>query len=88
METNKNIKKIAQEFNKINKYSKAIIKYGTQISLGLLLAGTLIIVLNNRLIPYNSNLRFIGTQITRNSFIILAQVIIGGLLMDYISKRK
>lgn len=88
MYTKKNMKKIVQEFDKINKYSKTIIKYGTQISLGFLLIGTIILISNNRLYPYDNYLRFIGIEISKTSFIILAQAIIGGLLMDYIYRRK
>lgn len=88
MHIKKNVKKIVQEFDKINKYSKAIIKYGTQISLGFLIVGTIILISNNRLFPYDSYLRFIGIEITKTSFIILAQAIIGGLLMDYFDRRK
>ncbi|HHX18070.1 MAG TPA: hypothetical protein GX727_04335 [Clostridium sp.] len=88
MYTKKNIKKIVQEFDKINKYSKAIIKHGTQISLGLLLVGTIILISNNRLFPYDSYLRFIGIEISKNSFVILAQAVIGGLLLDYINRRR
>ncbi|TYQ15568.1 UNVERIFIED_CONTAM: hypothetical protein Cloal_2038 [Acetivibrio alkalicellulosi] len=84
----KNIKKMAQEFNKVNKFSKSIIKYGTQISLALLFAGTIVIVLNHRVLSYNSQLVYIGTLVVRNSFIILAQAIIGGLLIDYITKKN
>ncbi|AUG57793.1 MAG TPA: hypothetical protein DCE02_00255 [Ruminiclostridium sp.] len=88
MYTKKDIKKIVQEFDKINKYSKAIIKYGTQISLGLLLIGTIILVSNNRLIPYDSYLRLIGIEISKASFAILAQAVIGGLVLDYVNRRR
>lgn len=88
MQTKKNIKKIVQEFDKMNKYSKAIIKHGVQISLGLLFTGTVVLISNNRLFPYDSYLRFIGIEITKNSFVILAQAIIGGLLLDYVDRRR
>lgn len=90
MQTNigKNIEKIAQELSKINKLSKSIIKYGTQASLALLSLGTLIIILNQTLLSYDAYLKFVGTLIIKNSFIILAEAIIGGLLIDFITKRS
>lgn len=89
MESNifKNIEKIAQEFNKVNRFSRLIIKHGTQVSLALLFIGTLAVFLYQTLLNVNDYTYFIGTQIIRTSFIILAEAIIGGLLIDYVTKR-
>lgn len=83
----KKIEKIAEEFGKVNNFSKSLIKHGTQVSLILLVLGTLVITMNQSVLNYDDYVEFIGTMIIRNSFVILAEVIIGGLLIDYITKK-
>jgi hypothetical protein len=83
----KNIEKIAKEFNNINSFSKSLIKYGTKISLLLLVLGTLTIILNKTVLNYDDYIEFIGITVIKNSSVILAEVIIGGLLIDFITKK-
>ncbi|NLD47296.1 MAG: hypothetical protein GX660_08855 [Clostridiaceae bacterium] len=84
---NKKIETIAKEFDKVNNFSKSLIKHGTQVSLLLLVLGTLIVLLNQTVLSYDDYVTFVGTSIIKNSFIILAEVIIGGLLIDYMTKK-
>jgi hypothetical protein len=85
---NKNIEKIFSEFYKLNPFTKTVIKRGTQICLTLLILGTVLIFLNHTQFNYDLNYEFIATSIVKNSFTILAEVVIGGLLIDYVFNKK
>lgn len=83
----KNLKKILMELSKLGNFSKAIIKHGTQIFLGILALGTLLIVLNHTVLNYNMYYEFLATSIIKTSFILFAEAVIGGLVIDFIIKR-
>jgi hypothetical protein len=85
--TNKKLSRLISTLDNMNAFPKAIIKYGTRISLALLLAGS-IIILFNHFTGYDAFKSFVGTSIIKNSFSLLAEVIIGGLLIDFVFKKK
>ena len=85
--SNEIIKKFAA-LNDIDKISKAIIKYGSMFFMILLALGTLLIVLNNSVLEYDSYLDFVAKSIVKISFSILAEVIIGALAIDFIMGKK
>ncbi|AEV68717.1 hypothetical protein [Acetivibrio clariflavus] len=93
MQTNK-IKKIAydkimkifEEFRKINSFSMALIKYGTFAALILLSLGISVLILNQTVLDYNSYTKFVATMIIKNSIVLMAEFIIGGLVIDYFVK--
>ncbi len=89
MQTNisKGFEKIFCELNKLNAFTKTVIKHGAQIFLALLALGTLLIVYNHTVHGLDSYFEFISTSIIKSSFVILAEVVIGGLLIDYIFKK-
>lgn len=81
------IEKIFAEFNKLNKFPKAIIKYGIQAFFALFILGTLLVALNHSALDYDFYLELIATTIVKSSFTILAEVVIGGLLIDFVLKK-
>ncbi len=85
---NRNIEKIFSAFDNLNSYTKLVIKRGTQICLVLLVLGTLLMFVNYTNANYDLNFEFIATSIIKSSFTILAEVIIGGLVIDYIFNKK
>ncbi|MCX8130222.1 MAG: hypothetical protein N3I35_09005 [Clostridia bacterium] len=85
---NKGIQKIFTEFYRLNSFTKTVIKRGTQLCLLLLTLGTVMIFLNRVHFSYDSYYEFIATSVIKNSFIILAEVIVGGLLIDYVFNKK
>ncbi|HOQ00435.1 MAG TPA: hypothetical protein PK604_06330 [Acetivibrio clariflavus] len=93
MQTNK-IKKIAcdkimkifEEFKKINNFSMALITHGTVAALILLSLGISVLILNQTVLEYNSYTKFVATMIIKNSIVLMAEFIIGGLVIDYFSK--
>jgi uncharacterized membrane protein len=81
------IKKIFMSFVKLNKITKNIIKYGTLISLALIVLGTILIYVN-RSGHFDVNLDFAATSLVKVSFTLMAEAIIGGILVDYISCKN
>ncbi|WP_010243202.1 hypothetical protein [Acetivibrio cellulolyticus] len=81
------IEKIFEEFTKVNSFSKSLIKYGTLAALVLLGIGTILLILNQTVLDFDSYIKFIGTSIVKNSIVVLAEFIIGGLVIDYFTKR-
>ena len=90
MQTNitKKVEKFCLALDKVSSFPRAIIKYGTQAALALLCTGCLIILINYYKTDYNPYMVFVGTAVIENSFIILAEVIIGGLLIDFFLKKN
>lgn len=84
----KKIEKIFTAFNNMDKFPKAIIKHGLKFFLFLFAVGTLIITYNHTMMDYSSYLEFIGTSVVKSSFIILAEVVIGGLVIDFVFKKN
>lgn len=81
------IEKIFEEFKKVNNFSKSLIKYGAQVALVILSLGVLILILNQTVLDYDSYTKFVGTLIVKNSIVLLAEFIIGGLVIDYFIKK-
>lgn len=83
----KNIEKIRTAFSKMGNLPKALIKYGSYVFLALFLVGTILVLLNNTLLPYNSYFDMVSKAIVTTSFTLAAEAIIGGLVMDFVFKR-
>jgi len=84
----KNLEKIFAEFSKLSIRSKQILKYGVCVFLVLFALGTLLVVINHSFLGFDSNFDLIATTVVRSSFIILAEIVIGALLMDYFFKKN
>ena len=83
----KKIEKIFSSFVKLNKITKLIIKYGTLISVALLIIGTFMILINRYGSTFDVNLDFAATSLVKASFTLMAEAIIGGILVDYIAGK-
>lgn len=83
----KKINKVINELSKLNKHTKLVIRWGGNIFLILFALGTLLIVLNRKTLNYNSYMEFIAMSIIKASFTILAEIIIGGLSIDYVFNK-
>lgn len=84
---NKRVEKILTALNKVNSHTSKVIKYGSLISLIMLTIGTVMIIYNsgNNFDPYFG---FLAKSVISTSFTILAETIIGGLLLDYVFNKK
>lgn len=82
-----NIKKLMNAFNNIDKLPKAFLKYGGFAVLVLFTIGTILVILNHTMLPYNSHFDMISKELVKVSFIVGAEVVIGSLVMDFVFKR-
>lgn len=83
----KNIEKMFNAFGKMEKLPKALIKYGCFVFLGLFLVGTVMVLLNYTVLPWNSYTDLVSKSIVKTSFTIGAEAIIGGLVLDFVFKK-
>ncbi len=83
----KNIEQIMSAFNKMHKFPKALMKFGTYIFVGILVIGMILVILNNTLLQYDPYLDTVSKEIVKTSFIIEAEAIIGSLIMDYVFRK-
>ena len=65
-----------------------IIKAGAIISFVLLILGALLIISNYFFLNQDSFLELIARTLVKNSFTILAEAVIGGLILDYLFKKS
>ena len=84
----KNFEKIYSEFSKLNKWTKKMILLGMHISLAIFALGTFLVVFNRVVLHYDSYFEFVATSVVRSSFTILAEIIIGCLLVDYVFNKS
>jgi hypothetical protein len=80
--------KIINRFKNLGKLPTAIIKYGSVISLLLFTAGTALFIYNKAGTDYTTYTEFVSMSIVECSFTILAESIIGGLLIDFVLGSK
>jgi len=84
----KNIEKIFLALQSLDSYPKSIIKHGARIFLLIFAAGTFLVVYNHALLNFDLYFEFVAKSIIKNSFVVLAEIVIGALLIDYIFKKK
>ena len=78
------VKKIIKNLNSLNPLSNKIILYGSIIALILCSAGITIMAYNN-IIANQISLYKIGSSMIYNSIVLFAQMVIGGLVIDFFS---
>lgn len=83
----RNIKKFMNAFNSIDKLPKAFLKYGSLAFLVLFTIGTVLVILNHTILPYNHDFDMVSKELVKKSFIIGAEAVIGSLVMDFVFKR-
>lgn len=74
--------KIVESLNKVNSFSKSIIKYGCYIALFFGIIGMLLINYNN-MIAQKVELYTIGSSMIYTGAVFFAQMVIGGLIIDF-----
>lgn len=85
---NKKIKRIFFELNNIGKNAKIIIKYGSQAAMALFALGTVLVVLNHSAQNFDPYKEFLAVSIVKSSFTLLAEAIVGGILVDFFLKKS
>jgi len=87
LKKNGSMEKIYNELCKLNKHTVNFIRIGADIFISLFASGTLLSVLNRFIFNHNPYKEFLATSIISSSFIVLAEIIIGCLLIDYAFNR-
>jgi uncharacterized membrane protein YesL len=80
----KNTNKILAAFNGMHKTSKILIKSGLFVFLALFVTGSVLVILNNTVLPYDPHFDMVSKELVKTSFILAAEAIIGGVVMDYV----
>lgn len=81
------IEKIYNELCKLNKHTVRFIRIGANIFISLFASGTLLSVLNRFVFNHDPYKEFLATSIINSSFTVLAEVIIGCLLIDSVFNK-
>lgn len=84
----KGIERIFTSFDSLNSLTKTMIKYGIQTFFALFALGVFLVAYTHTSLNGDSYFEFIATSIVKSSFTILAEVIIGGLIIDFIFKKS
>ncbi len=84
----KNIKKLFEAFEKIDKFPRLLICYGFKFILLILIIGAFSFLINQNSISPDLSLYIFSTSLIKSSYTILAEIVIGSLVIDYIIKNK
>lgn len=84
---NKNLERVYTAFNNLSILSRKVIKYGCILFLVMLVSGLVLLLLNANVLSYSSYLDLVAKSIVKTSFQIAAEVIIGGLILDFVFKK-
>lgn len=68
----------------MHKTSKILIKSGLFVFLALFVTGSVLVILNNTVLPYDPHFDMVSKELVKTSFILAAEAIIGGVVMDYV----
>jgi len=83
----KNIEKIITSFSKMHKLPRTLIRFGVYISLSLYVIGTVLVILSNTVLTYDQYFDMVSKETVKVSFILAAEAVIGGVIMDYVFRR-
>lgn len=83
-----NLRKIKDAFGDLHEKTKKFMMIGVRISLILLAIGTILVGVNVYVLNHDAYFSFIANSIVKSSISILAEVVIGCLLIDFAFKSK
>lgn len=84
----KNIKRVFSAFGKMEKMPKKLLRYGFIAAFLLFTAGTLMLFFNNMTLAYDNYINLTAKLLVKASVTITAEVLIGGLVLDYLCKAS
>ncbi|MDD4494809.1 MAG: hypothetical protein PHV32_10790 [Eubacteriales bacterium] len=85
---NSKIAKIVDAFTGLHTRTKKFIVYGIRMFLILFSAGAALLLANGTVFDFSLYIRDISLLIIKNSFTILAEAVIGCLLIDHIFEKS
>jgi len=78
------LERILIKLTELSGIPKKLVKIGFILFILIFAAGTFIVVSNRYFFPYDSYYDFIGNQLVKNSFSVLAEFIVGAVGMDFV----
>jgi len=82
------IEKILGKFIDLPLIAKKIVKIGLLLFLMIFAAGTFVVLGNRYFFSYDPYYDFIGNQLVKTSFTVLAEFIVGAIVMDFVFGRS
>lgn len=82
------IKKITGQIESMNNISKKVIKYGVRVFIILIFVSLVMLIVNKYFFGEIYEVTANAMDLLKSSFSVLTITVIGGLLMDYISKNE
>lgn len=79
--------KIVTAFSSLDKNTKKFMKIGLKVFILLFGAGTMLLGISHYVLNFNSYITFIANSIIKSSFTILAEIIIGCLILDFLFNK-
>ncbi len=86
--TSESLRKIKDAFSGLHDKTKKFMMIGVKISLILLAIGTILIGVNVYVLNHDAYFSFIANSIVKSGISVLAEVVIGCLLIDMAYKSK
>lgn len=78
---------LQSRIHSMNPISRKVVKYGFLFFLLIIFSCLVAIILNRYIFNYNYQIATKSLEVFKSSFSVLGITLIGGLAMDYISKR-
>lgn len=82
------IEKFLGKFIELPVLPKKIVKIGLIFSLLIFAAGTIVVLGNRYFFSYEPYYDYIGTQLVKTSFTVLAEFVVGAIAMDFVFGRS
>jgi|LFRM01.1.fsa_nt_gb hypothetical protein len=79
-----NIERIVSAFSRMQKLPRTLIRFGIYVFLAVYITGTVLVILNNTVIPYDPYFDMVSKEIVKVSFILAAEAVIGSVVLDYV----
>jgi len=82
------LERIVEKFAHLSSVPRKLVKIGFYLFLLIFAAGTLVVLGNRYFFPYNPYYDFISIQLVKNSFTVLAEFIVGAIVMDFVFSKN
>lgn len=82
------LERIIEKFTELKTIPRKLVKIGFFLFLAIFAIGTVIAVVNRYFIAYNPYFDYIANELVKTSFNVLAEFVVGGIVMDFVFGRK
>lgn len=82
------LERIIDKFTQLPLMPKRLFKLGFILFIVIFAAGTFFALGNRFIFSYNPDYEYIGSQLVKNSFTVLAEFVVGAVVMDFVFGRN